>query len=88
MRNRFTDAENSNLNLQVHHLFGVAFDHIDGHKRVTTAEQFSIFGGSEETHDRMTETFIRTVEYLKKRGKRLEHTHPKELAEIIFKNSV
>jgi hypothetical protein len=65
------------------HLLGVGLDHVDGHKRLTSAEQFTIVGGSEETHGRMTETVIKTFETLKARGKSLQVIERKELAEII-----
>ncbi len=64
-------------------LLGLALDHDDGHKRLTTGEQFVLVGGSEETHGRMTETVVKTFEELKRRHKRLESVEPKELAEIL-----
>ncbi len=67
------------------HLLGVGLDNKDGHKRLTTADQFTIVGGSEETHGRMTETVIKTFEELKTRGKHLRTFEPQELAEIIHK---
>jgi hypothetical protein len=69
------------------HLLGLGLDNDDGHKRLTTAEQFTIVGGSEETHGRMTETVIKTFEELKTRGKPLEAVEPSELAEIIHKST-
>ena len=54
---------------------------------MTTAEQFTIVGGSDETHTKMTETVIKTFEVLKKRGKPLHAVEPKELAEIIHKST-
>ena len=69
------------------HLLGVGLDRQDGHKRLTTAEQFTIVGGSEETHGRMTETVIKTFEELKTRGKHLRTVEPQELAEIIHKST-
>ena len=69
------------------HLLGVGLDHEDGHKRLTSAEQFTIVGGSDETHGRMTETVIKTFEELKTRGKKLEIIEPQELAEIIHKST-
>ena len=69
------------------HLLGVGLDHEDGHKRLTSAEQFTIVGGSDETHGRMTETVIKTFEELKTRGKKLEVVEPQELAEIIHKST-
>lgn len=69
------------------HLLGLGLDNSDGHKRITSAEQFTIVGGSEETHGRMTETVIKTFEALKSRGKTLQGVEPKELAEIIDKST-
>lgn len=68
-------------------LLGVGLDNTDGHKRVTTAEQFAIVGGSEETHGRMTETAIKTFEELKSRRKQIDRIDPEELAEIIHKST-
>jgi hypothetical protein len=69
------------------HLLGIGLDNKDGHKRLTRAEKFSIVGGSEETHERMTETLIKTVEDLKIKGQSLEDARTEELAEIIQKNT-
>ncbi|WP_404422166.1 hypothetical protein [Nibricoccus sp. IMCC34717] len=66
-------------------LLGVGLDNDDGHKRITKGEKFAIVGGSEETHERMTETVIKTFEELKHRGKPLEAVAREELAEIIHK---
>ena len=41
------------------HLMGLGLDCTDGHKRITQAEKFSILGGSEQTHENMTETLLR-----------------------------
>lgn len=68
-------------------LLGVGLDGTDGHKRITKSEKFAIVGGSEETHDRMTETLVKTFEDLKKRGRQLEETSHKEVAELIHKNT-
>jgi hypothetical protein len=64
-------------------LVGLGLDNKDGHKRITTGEQFAIVGGSDETHGRMTETVIKTFEELKTRGKQLAQVEPDELAEIL-----
>ena len=68
-------------------LLGVGLDNTDGHKRLTTGEQFAIVGGSAETHDRMTETVVKTFEELKSRGKPLHKVEPTELAEILYKST-
>ena len=59
----------------------------DGHKRITKGEQFTLVGGSEETHGRMTETVVKTFEELKHRRKHLSEVEAKELAEIIHKST-
>jgi hypothetical protein len=68
-------------------LLGLGLDNQDGHKRITTGEQFAIVGGSEETHGRMTETVVKTFEELKNRGKHLHQVDPSELAEILDKST-
>ena len=68
-------------------LLGLGLDHRDGHKRITTGDQFAIVGGSEETHGRMTETVVKTFEELKTRGKQLEQVEPTELAEILHRST-
>ncbi len=65
----------------------MASDNDDGHKRITTGEHFAILGGSAETHERMTETVVKTFEELKNRGKHLDEVRPTELADIIKKSS-
>ena len=68
-------------------LLGVGLDNKDGHKRVTQGENFILVGGSEETHARMTETSIKTMEELKRRHKSLETVSREELCEIINKST-
>ncbi|MEN9661348.1 MAG: hypothetical protein RL324_297 [Verrucomicrobiota bacterium] len=68
-------------------LLGVGLDNTDGHKRVTRGERFVIAGGSAETHERMTETVVKTFEELKQRRKDLNEVEPTELAEIIGKST-
>ena len=64
-------------------LIGVGLDQIDGHKRITQAERFAIVGGSQETHERMTETVIKTFETLDRKGKNLDQIDQHELKDII-----
>ena len=66
-------------------IVGLGLDNEDGHKRVTTGEKFLLVGGSQETHERMTETMVKTFEELKRRDKQLENVDPRELGEIIDK---
>ena len=68
------------------HLLGLAFDNEDGHQRITTAETFSILGGSQETHERMAEAVLKTLEMLSKKGKNLEDAQPQELRHLLKSN--
>ena len=67
-------------------IIGVGLDNEDGHKRITTGEKFILVGGSEVTHEKMTETIVKTFEELKRRDKQLENLDPRELGEIIDKS--
>jgi hypothetical protein len=62
-------------------LYGVGMD-TDGHKRVTKGEGFELMGGTEETHDQMTEKAIKISEKLKKKGKSMGDVGPDEFEEI------
>lgn len=67
-------------------LLGLGLDNKDGHKRITQAEDFYLVGGSQETHEKMTETAIKTFEDLRQRGKTLATVEKQELADILQKN--
>ena len=69
------------------HLLGLGLDNDDGHKRMTRADQFSVVGGSEETHERMTTTLIKTFEDLNQRKKTLETVEKEELSDLLKKHS-
>jgi len=69
------------------HLLGVGLDNEDGHKRLTQAERFTLVGGSEQTHERMTETVVKTFEDLKRKGKNFDEAEPKEIADLLQKNT-
>ncbi len=69
------------------HLFGLGLDCNDGHKRITQADKFSILGGSENTHDKMTETLFKTFEDLSLKGKTLESASMEEITDLIQKNT-
>ncbi|MEM8549485.1 MAG: hypothetical protein AAGF10_01720 [Verrucomicrobiota bacterium] len=72
---------------QLKGLLGVGLDNEDGHKRVTQAEKFAIVGGSAETHERMTETVLKTFEDLKRKGKEIEDAEHKEVTDLLHKHS-
>jgi hypothetical protein len=69
------------------HLIGIGLDNTDGHKRITQAERFSIVGGSQETHERMTETVVKTFETLDRKGKSINTIEKEELRDIIKDSS-
>ncbi len=62
-------------------MLGVGLD-TDGHKRLTTGPNFVLAGGSEDTHDAMTEKAIEINEKLAARGKQLEDVSHEEFDEI------
>lgn len=62
-------------------LLGVGLDS-DGHKRITTGPDFALVGGSEETHEVMTEKAVKIQEKLKQRGKALEEVSREEFDDI------
>ena len=62
-------------------LLGVGLDS-DGHKRVTTGPNFALIGGSEQTHEVMTEKVIKINEKLAKKGKALEEVSREEMDDI------
>ena len=62
-------------------MLGVGLDS-DGHKRLTTGENFALVGGTQETHEVMTEKTIKINEKLKARGKQLEQVSHKEFDDI------
>lgn len=62
-------------------LLGVGLD-TDGHKRVTTGPNFALIGGTEQTHEVMTEKVIKINEKLAKKGKSLEEVSREEMDDI------
>lgn len=68
------------------HLLGLGLDNTDQHKRITRGEGFSLVGGSADTHDRMTETVVKTVEDLTRKGRNLQEADPREVAELLRKH--
>jgi hypothetical protein len=72
---------------KVRALLGVGLDQRDGHKRVTQGEKFAILGGSRETHERLTETVVKTMEDISRKGQELEDTEPREIADLLHKNT-
>ena len=62
-------------------ILGLGLDS-DGHKRITRGDNFTLVGGTQETHEVMTEQAIKINEKLKARGKRLEEVSREEFSDI------
>jgi hypothetical protein len=87
MPTRRTPAPRSKKDKPIVGFLGVGLDNEDGHSRVTKGNDFTLVGGSEETHERMQGLVIRMNEKLKSKGKRitdLTHHEFEELAGESF----
>ncbi len=62
-------------------ILGVGFDS-DGHKRITTGPNFALVGGTQETHEDMTEKVIKINEKLTAKGKELGEVSSEEFDDI------
>ncbi|MGI6400664.1 MAG: hypothetical protein ACOX0A_00880 [Thermoguttaceae bacterium] len=64
-------------------MLGVGLDNTDGQVRLTRGKNFTLVGGSEETHSVMQETAVKVNEALDRRGKTLDETSSEEFRDII-----
>ena len=62
-------------------LLGVGLDS-DGHQRLTKGKNFTLVGGTQETHEAMTEKAVKINEKLKARGKELHEVSREEFDDI------
>ena len=62
-------------------MLGLGLDS-DGHKRLTTGPNFVLAGGSQETHEDMTEKAIKINEKLAAKGKQLHDVSREEFEDI------
>jgi hypothetical protein len=62
-------------------ILGVGLD-TDGHRRITTGDNFALVGGTSETHEVMTEKVIKINEKLAAKGKALESVSREEFDDI------
>lgn len=67
-------------------LLGLGLDGQDKHKRITRGAGFNLVGGSEDTHERMVETVIKTSEDLSRKGRTIADAHPEQLADLLRKH--
>ena len=63
-------------------LLGIGLDGTDGHKRVTTGKNFALLGGSQATHDEMTEKAVKINEHLARKGKELHEVSSEEFNDL------
>lgn len=64
-------------------ILGVGLDSAEGHVRVSRGENFDIWLGSENTHERLLETCVKLNEKLDRRGKRLEDLSREEFVDLV-----
>ncbi len=64
------------------HLLGLGMDD-DGHRRITKSEQYTLLGGSKETHEMLQETAAKIEEKAKKRGKQIEELDARDCRDIM-----
>lgn len=64
-------------------LLGIGFDNKDGHTRITKSDNYTVVGGSKDTHEKLQEKSEKFCEKLKKRGKDINDITPKEFYDII-----
>ena len=62
-------------------LLGLGLDS-DGHKRVTTGDNFALVGCSQQTHEEMTEKAVKINEKLKQAGASLETVSREQFEDI------
>ena len=62
-------------------ILGLGLDS-DGSKRITKGDNFTLVGGSRDTHEQMTEKAIKINEKLKARGKHLDEVSHEEFDDI------
>ena len=62
-------------------ILGIGMDS-DGHKRLTTGPNFALVGGTEETHQTMTEKVVKINEKIAAIGKPLEDITREEFEDI------
>ena len=77
------DEQDKTRPLGIKGLLGVGLDGQDGKKRISRGPNFVLFGGSEETHEKMQETVLLFNEQVGQRGKKLEEINNRELQEIV-----
>jgi hypothetical protein len=68
--------------LNIKGLLGIGLDGKPDEKRITRRDNFFLFGGTRQTHERMVVTVLKFNEKVDKLGKKLEEVNTRELREI------
>ncbi len=77
-----TGARSEDRPLNVRALLGLGIDGEPGESRITRGENFFLYGGSKDTHERMVDTVLRFNEKVGERGKHLPDLSARELNDI------
>ena len=64
-------------------MLGIAFDAGDGHIRVSQGDNFSVYLGSEDTHDEIRELCMRVNDALSREGRTLRELTREEFLDLI-----
>jgi hypothetical protein len=75
-------AKRASRKRRVSGLLGVGLDSRDGHRRITKGDDFLLLGGSQETHERMTDIVLRMRERLKRTGRSFGQLSPREFEDL------
>ncbi|GBD37293.1 hypothetical protein HRbin36_02424 [bacterium HR36] len=68
---------------QIVGLIGIGLDNQDQHIRLTTGEHYVLYGGSQETHERMVDAAIHVTETLRRKGKSLPEASVEEVIDLL-----
>ncbi len=63
-------------------VLGLGLDDDGGHRRVTKGSEFTLVGGSAETHERMQDLVLRMRETLKRQGKKFADIDRREFEDL------
>ncbi len=77
----------SKNNLPRAKLLGLGSDNQNEETRVTKGDNFYLYGGSEETHERMVEATIKFNEKMDSKGKQLEDLSQNEFRDMMSESS-
>lgn len=67
-------------------LLGLGLD-TDGHTRITRGDNFTILGGTKDTHECMQEQAIKFNEKLSKKGKPIEQLSHQEVRDLLHESA-